>query len=148
MEALKRSSPGAAQRFNASTFQPFTPSCSPAPRHAGSVFRRFLFPLGIDLGFELAAADQFLQVADDGAAGHAELAGEGGDVGALAGLADDLQDAVLAAEAVGRAAEEIEGVNAVGAFEGLELADGLVLAAFLEGGLDGAFGGRGCPRAW
>ena len=33
------------------------------------------FPFGVDFGFELAAADEFLQVADDGAAGDAVLAG-------------------------------------------------------------------------
>ena len=98
-----------------------------------------LFPVRIHFGFELAAADEFLEVADDGAAGDAEFAGEGGDVGPLAGLADDLPDPVLPAEAVGRAAEQVEGVNAVGAFEGFELPDGFMLAAFLEGGLDGAF---------
>jgi len=106
---------------------------------AGSLFFGGVFPLGIDFGFELAAADEFLEVADDGATGDFEFAGESGDVGALAGLADDVQDPILAAEAVSGTAEEIEGVNAVGAFEGFELADGLMLAAFLEGYLDGAF---------
>jgi len=44
---------------------------------AGLVFLGREFPFGIDFGFELAAANQFLEVADDGAAGDAKLAGEG-----------------------------------------------------------------------
>ena len=110
------------------------------------IFLGRVFPLGIDFGFELAAANQFLKVADNGAAGDTKLAGEGGDVGPLAGFADDFADVVLAAEAVGRAAEQVEGVDAVGAFEGLELADGFMLAAFFEGGLDGAFEGADVHR--
>ena len=47
------------------------------PSLAGLVFLGRVFPLGIDFGFELAAANQFLKVADDGAAGDAKLAGEG-----------------------------------------------------------------------
>src|ERR1035437_5043954 len=108
------------------------------PSLAGLVFLGRLFPLGIDFGFELTAANQFLKVANNGAAGNTKLAGQRGDVGPLAGFADEVMDAVLAAEAVGGAAEQIEGVDAVGAFEGLELADGLTLAAFFEGGLDRA----------
>jgi hypothetical protein len=61
-----------------------------------------VFPLGIDFGFELAATNQFLKVADNGAAGNAKLAGEGGDVGPLAGLADEVVNAILPAEAVRR----------------------------------------------
>src|ERR1035441_1386083 len=116
------------------------------PVLAGLVFLGRVFPLGIDFGFELAAADQFLKVADDGAAGDTKLAGEGRDVGPLAGFADDFPDAILPAEAVGRAAEQVEGVDAVGAFEGLELADGFTLAAFFKGGLDGAFEGADVHR--
>src|ERR1035438_385342 len=43
------------------------------PVLAGLVFLGRVFPLGIDFGFELAAADQFLKVADDGAAGDIKL---------------------------------------------------------------------------
>ena len=38
------------------------------------LFFRRIFPFGINLRLELAAANQFLQVADDGAAGDIELA--------------------------------------------------------------------------
>src|ERR1039457_7123901 len=105
-----------------------------------------ILPLRIDFGFEEAAANQFLEVADDGAAGHAKLAGEGGDVGTFTGFADDVPDAVLPAESVGRAAEQVEGVDAMRTFERLELADGLTLAAFFEGRLDGAFEGADVHR--
>jgi hypothetical protein len=48
-----------------------------------SVLRRRVFPFGIDFGFELAAADEFLEVADDGAAGDPEFAGQRRNVRAL-----------------------------------------------------------------
>src|ERR1017187_3017328 len=105
---------------------------------AGSVFLGRMFPLGIDFGFELAAAYQLLKVPNDSAAGNTKLAGKGRDIGALAGLADDVMDAVLAAEAVRGAAEQVEGVDAMGTFQGFKLPDGLALAAFLEGSLDRA----------
>ena len=97
-----------------------------------------MFPLGIDFGFELAAAYQLLKVPNDGAAGNTKLARKGGDVGALAGFADDVVDAVLAAKPVGGAAEQVKGVDTVGTFQGFKLPDGLALAAFLEGSLDRA----------
>src|ERR1035438_9857202 len=87
---------------------------------AGSVFLGRMFPLGIDFGFELAAAYQLLKVPNDGAAGNTKLARKGGDVGALAGFADDVVDAVLAAKPVGGAAEQVKGVDAVGTFRSEE----------------------------
>src|ERR1017187_3918236 len=103
---------------------------------AGLIFLGGVFPLGIDFGFELAAAYQLLKVSNDGAAGNPKLASKGGDVGTLAGLADDVMDSVLAAKPVGGAAEQVERVDAMGAFQGLELADGFTLAAFFESDLD------------
>jgi len=96
-----------------------------------------LLPFGEDLGGDFAAADEFLEVADDGAAGDAELAGEGGDVGAVFGVGDEAADFGLAAEAVGGAAEEEFGVDALGAFEGFKAAEDFGFAAFFEGGGDG-----------
>lgn len=42
-----------------------------------------IFPFWINFRFELAAADQFLQIADDGAAGDFELAAQGGHCAAF-----------------------------------------------------------------
>ena len=67
----KRASPSAAHDSSHAAQVPMTPIIE------ASVLRGFLLPLGIDFGFELAAADEFLQVADNGAAGHTELAGQG-----------------------------------------------------------------------
>lgn len=78
-----------------------------------------------------------MEIADDGASGDVEAAGEGGDVGAGGGIADEAEDFVLAAEAVGGPAEEVLDVGPAGAFEGFEGADDFGLAAFVEGGADG-----------
>jgi len=105
------------------------------------LFFQRIFPIRIDFRFELPAADEFLEVADDGASGDAELTGKGGDIGAVFGLAEAFADSVLSAEAVGGAAEEFLGVDAMGAFEGFELSDGFGLPAFFEGDFDGFFQG-------
>src|SRR5947209_20197639 len=94
-----------------------------------SFFFGGIFPFGINFGFELATANQLLQVADNGAPGDAKFASEGGDVGTLAGFSKLLANPVLATEPVGGAAEEVESVGAMGAFQSFELADGFFFTA-------------------
>src|SRR5437773_6471324 len=60
-----------------------------------------ILPLRINLRQELAAPDQFLKIANDGAARDAELAGQRRDVRALARFADEVKDVILPAEPVG-----------------------------------------------
>src|SRR6266576_1910166 len=60
-----------------------------------------ILPLRINLRLELAATDQFLKIANDGAARDAELAGQRRDVRALARLADEVKYVILPAEPVG-----------------------------------------------
>src|SRR5689334_5736934 len=79
-----------------------------------------VFPFGIHFGLELAASDQFLQVTNDRSARHVELAREGRDVWTLPRSADLFANAVLAAQAVGRAAEKLQGINAPRAFKRFE----------------------------
>lgn len=96
-----------------------------------------LFPFGEDFRLEFASANEFLEVADDGAAGDAELTGEGGDVGACFAVGDAAAYFGLAAEAICAAAEEEFGVNAFGSFESFEAFEDFGFAAFFEGSLDG-----------
>src|SRR5437867_7511520 len=100
--------------------------------------RLVALPAGIDLGREFAAANQFLQVADDGSARDLELPRERGNVRALFPGGELLPDLSLSAEPVGRTAEQILHVHAPGALESLELADDLGLTALGEGDFDGA----------
>src|SRR5581483_3457705 len=87
---------------------------------------------------ELAAAVEFLEIADNGASRDPEFAGQGGDVRTLLRLAQHLADAILPAEAVSRAAEKLQGIDPPRTFQRLELADHLGFAAFLERGFHGA----------
>src|SRR6185436_4171101 len=77
-----------------------------------------LFPLRENFGLQFAAADEFLQIANDGAAGDAKFAGERGNVRARFGISDAAANFDLATEAIGGAAEKKFGVDAFAAFEG------------------------------
>jgi hypothetical protein len=59
------------------------------------VLRRWILEVGIDPGPELAAADHFLEVADDGAPGHPKLPRQRRNVRPLARVADEFTNAVL-----------------------------------------------------
>src|SRR5436189_3735240 len=97
-----------------------------------------VLPFGIDFGGKFSAANQLLQVSDDGAPGDFELAGQRGNVRALVGRREHLADLSLPAQAIGRATEQFLDIHALGAFQRLELSDNLRFATFLEGGLDRA----------
>lgn len=78
-----------------------------------------------------------MQIADDGASGDVEPAGEGGDVGARRGVADQSEDFVLPAETVGGAAEQIVNIGAAGTFEGFKGPHDFGFAALVEGSAEG-----------
>src|SRR5437762_3104710 len=82
-------------------------------------------PFGIDFGGKFSAANQLLQVADDGAPGDFELAGQRGNVRPLVGRRQHLADLRLPAQAIGRATEQFLDIHALGAFQRLELSDDL-----------------------
>src|SRR5207248_1630573 len=90
-------------------------------------------------GFELAAADEFLEIANNGAARDVELPGQRRDVGALTRFSERFANAILTTQPIGGPAEEIESVNAPGAFERLKLAHGFLFAALFQGSRDSAF---------
>ena len=75
----------------------------------GARVSRFLLggrvlPLGINRRIELAAADQFLKIAGDGASGDAELTSQDRDVRTGPCIADQFQNSILAAETIRGAA--------------------------------------------
>ena len=96
-----------------------------------------IFPFGIDGRGKLVAADEFLEVANDGAAGDVELPGEDGNVGAMRRWPEEFAETGLTAKSIGGAAEKFLGIDAFRAFKSLELAEGFAFAAFSKGNFDG-----------
>src|SRR4051812_250371 len=96
------------------------------------LFLRRIFPFRIDLGLELAAADEFLQIANDGPSRDTELPGKGGDVRTVLGFLHEFANPVLSAETIGGAAEQFLRIDAAGAFKGFKLFHDFLFAAFLE----------------
>ena len=79
-----------------------------------------LFPFRKNFGLQFAAADEFLQIANDGAARDAKFAGKRGDIRARFGIGDAAANFGLAAETIGGAAEKKFGVDAFAAFQRFE----------------------------
>src|ERR1044071_6043051 len=68
-----------------------------------------------------------------------KLAGESGDVGGFGALGNEAANLSLTAQAIGGPAQERFDVDALGSFQGFELADDLSFAAFAESDFNGAF---------
>ena len=88
-------------------------------------FTAGILPFGVDGRRQLAAADEFLQVANNRAPGDFEFAGEGGDDRPFGRFPEPGQKFVLPSQAVGRSAQQFGRVNPPGPFERFKLADDL-----------------------
>lgn len=85
---------------------------------------------------KLPPADQFPDIPGDGSAGHPELPGQGGNVWLFGAFRQELPQFMLPGDSFDRSADKFRPVDSPGSFQGFQLPDDLLFAAFLQRGGD------------